>query len=309
MKVLGSSPRGGSSFVEKDTEDPRAWDARSENVFLISFMKNISEKANSFLSKIPPLIKRAFLVFLLIYFGLGLVLFIFQNKYIYYPDKTDFWDCPYFKEADKISFGSSRGYLTKRSLENVIIFYHGNAGTACDREYLDSFFAEQDYSTFFVEYSGYGEKRNSPSMQGLLKNVDDTIDFMKTQNFKNVVVVGESIGVGPATYHALCSHISKLVLIAAYSNLADVASSHYPLYPTRLLLLNNFTPDIWLADYKGSVSIILAEDDEVIPNKFGRKLYESIPSDLKIIYIVESAGHNTIYGKEEFYVSLKNALK
>lgn len=272
-------------------------------------MKNISNKTSNISSKILHLIKRTLLIFLLVYFGLGVVLFVFQAKYIYYPDKIDFQDCPSFKNADKISFGSSRGYLTKRSSEKVVIFYHGNAGRACDRDYLDSFFAEQNYSTFFVEYSGYGEKANNPSMSKLLKNVDDTIDFLKTQNFKDIVVIGESIGVGPATYHASRSDINKLILITAFNNLSSVALSHYPVYPMHLLLLNNFTPDTWLNHYKGSVSVILADNDEVIPNKLGKKLYENIPSDLKKIYIVKNAGHNTIYEKEEFYAFLKTALK
>ncbi|MDP2593621.1 MAG: alpha/beta hydrolase [bacterium] len=272
-------------------------------------MKNISEKIDSILSKIPHLIKRMLLILSLVYFGLGTVLFVLQAKYIYYPDETDFSDCPSFKKADHISFGSSRGYLTKRSQEEVVVYYHGNAGRACDRDYLDSFFAEQNYSTFFAEYSGYGEKNTNPSMSKLLKNVDDTIDFLKTQNFTNIIVVGESVGVGPAAYHTLHSNIDKLILITAYSNLADVASSHYPFYPMRLLLLNNFTPDVWLAHYKGEVSIILAESDEVISNKLGQKLYESIPSDLKKIYFVKNAGHNTIYEKNEFYALLENALK
>ena len=272
-------------------------------------MKNAKSKAGHILRTIFLLVKKIATLFLLVYFGLGLVLFIFQNKYIYYPDKTDFQNCPFFKEAAKISFGSSRGYLTKRSLEKVIIFYHGNAGTACDRDYLDSSFAEQNYSTFFIEYSGYAEKENNPSMSKLLKNVDDTIGFLKTQNFRDIVVVGESVGVGPAAYHASRSDINKLILITAYNNLASVAFSHYPVYPMNLLLLNNFTPDTWLAYYKGSVSIILAENDEVIPNKLGQKLYESIPSEFKIIYIVKNAGHNSIYEKDDFYTSLKTVLK
>lgn len=272
-------------------------------------MEKGSNKARGILRTLFLLAKKAAILFLLIYFGLGTVLFVFQTQYIYYPDKTDFHDCPTFKNADKISFGSTRGYFTKRSQEKVIVFYHGNAGRTCDRDYLNSFFAEQNYSTFFVEYSGYGEKGSNPSMPRLLKNVDDTIDFLKTQNFKNITVVGESVGVGPAAYHALRSDADNLILISAYNNLASVAFSHYPIYPTRLLLRNNFTPDAWLADYKGPVSIILAENDEVIPSKLGRKLYESIPSGLKKIYTVLNAGHNTMYEKEEFYASLRAALK
>ncbi len=269
----------------------------------------MNEGTLKILNKVQHLIKRVLLIFLLVYFGFGAVLFIFQAKYIYYPDKTDLQDCSYFKNVEKISFGSSRGYLTKRSQEKIIIFYHGNAGRACDRNYLDSFFAEQNYSTYFVEYSGYAEKGNDPSMPKLLKNVDDTINFLKTQNYKKIVVVGESVGVGPAAYHALHSDIDNLVLITAYGNLASVAFFHYPVYPMRLLLLNNFTPDIWLARYSGSVSVILAENDEVIPKKLGQKLYKEMPSNLKKIYSVEGAGHNTIYEKEEFYSLLKTALK
>lgn len=257
----------------------------------------------------PRNIKRIFFIFLLVYFGLGIVIFIFQNKYIYHPDKTDFKNCSAFEKAEKISIDFTRGYFTKRSPDKIVIFYHGNAGRACDRSYLDSIFAQQDYSTFFVEYSGYGEIEGAPSMPSLLKNVDDAIDFLKTQNFKKVVVVGESIGVGPASYHGSVSNVSKLILIAAYNNFVEVASFHYPLYPMRLLLLSNFTPDQWLANYQGSVSIILAENDEVIPNKLGKKLYNSIPSNLKEMYIIKNSGHNTMSEKEEFYVSLKTELK
>jgi len=273
-------------------------------------MKNSNDKITTKVqSNVPYLIKRGIAICFWVYLGLGAALFVFQARYIYYPDKTDFQNCPFFKNADKISFGSSRGYFTARSQEKVIIFYHGNAGRACDRDYLDSFFAEQNYSTYFVEYSGYGEEQNDPSMSKLLKNVDDAIDFLKTKHFKHITVAGESVGVGPAAYHALHSHIDNLILVTAYNNLASVASSHYPVYPVRFLLLNNFTPDTWLSHYEGSISIILAGEDEIIPNKFGRKLYESIPSNLKKIYIVENAGHNTIYEKEEFYSSLKTALK
>ena len=167
---------------------------------------------DNILSKAPRLIKEVLKIFLLVYVGLGLILFIFQEKYIYYPDKTDFKNCSSFKNADQISFGTSRGYLTKRSEDKIIVYYHGNALRACDRDYLDSFFVGQDYSTYFVEYSGYAESESKPSMSTLLQNVTDTINFLKSQNFENIIVAGESIGVGPASYHALHSNINKIIL-------------------------------------------------------------------------------------------------
>jgi hypothetical protein len=267
------------------------------------------KKSNNISSRIVFLLKEILIISLLIYFGLGTIIFVFQNNYLYFPDKTDFNDCTYSKNVENISFGSTRAYFTKRSSDKIIIYYHGNAGRACDRYYLlDSFFAEQGYSTLFVEYFGYAEKENQPSMSNLLKNTSDAIDFLKNQNFTNIVVIGESLGTGLAAYHALHGKVNNLILITAYNNLADASFSHYPIYPMRLLLRNNFTSDEWLSDYKGSVSIILAENDEAIPNKLGEKLYEGIPSNSKKMYIVNNAGHNTIYEKDEFYFLLKDAL-
>jgi hypothetical protein len=253
--------------------------------------------------------KRIIRIGIWVYLGLGLFLFVFQSSYIYYPDKTDFNNCPAFQEAEQISSGFSRGYLTKRSPEKLIIYYHGNAGRACDRKFMDSFFEEKNYSTYFVEYPGYAETGNEPSMAKLIRNVDDTMDFFKNHNFENITIVGESVGVGPAAYHALNSKIDNLVLISAYNNLASVAFSHYPIYPMSLLLVNNFTPDVWLDTYQGPVSVILAGNDEIIPNKLGRKLYEGLSSDLKKIYTIEGALHNSIYEKAEFYSVLNSALE
>jgi esterase/lipase len=259
--------------------------------------------------QIFSILKRIFRIFLLVYFGLGIILFTFQKNYIYYPDKTDFRNCTYSKNVESVSFGLTRGYYTKRSADNIIIYYHGNAGRACDRYYLfDALFAEKDYSTLFVEYSGYAEKEGELSMSKILENTSDTMQFLKDKNLKNIIVIGESLGNGPAAYHALHGEVSKLILITAYNNLADVSSAHYPVYPMRLMLLSNFTPAEWLSSYKGPVSVILAENDEAIPVKLGKKLYEGIPSDYKELHIVKNAGHNTIYEKDEFYSILKEAL-
>lgn len=241
------------------------------------------------------------------YFGFGAILFFFQERLIYYPDKTDFLDCSKFQGAEGITLGSSRGYFTKRSPEKVIVFYHGNAGRACERSYMDSFFAQKKYSTYFVEYSGYAEQ-GDPSMERLLANVTDTIRFLDTQNFKEVVVMGESLGVGLAAFHVAQATPSKLILITPYTNLADVASAHYPIYPVEMLLRNNFMPDAWLSHYAGPVILVLAQNDEVMPRSLGEKLFRDIPSDSKRFFVIEDVGHNTIYQKAEFFEVLGGEL-
>jgi pimeloyl-ACP methyl ester carboxylesterase len=98
-------------------------------------------------------------------------------------------------------------------------------------------------------------------------------------------------------------------LITAYSNLADAAFAHYPVYPIKMMLRNNFTPDKWLAHYTGPVTIIDAGKDQIIPNRLGQKLYDGIPSAQKKITIIENVDHNTIYQSKDFFAFLGSVLK
>lgn len=245
-----------------------------------------------------------------VYVAIGVWLYVFQENYVYFPDTNNFQQCVAFAKAEKISFGSARGYLTVRSPEKLIVYYHGDGGSACDYGQMDAFFAKQGYSTFFVEYSGYAETGTKPSMKGILQNVIDTIAFLKTKDFTTVVVVGESLGVGPTAYHALHGEVANLVLITPYTTLADVAAYLYPFYyGTRALLRDNFMPDVWLASYIGPVSLFVAEQDTRIPPALGQKLFEDIPSPLKHLYVVKDATHEGIFEKDEFYTLFGLLLK
>jgi esterase/lipase len=263
--------------------------------------------------KIAPrvffVLKKITITFVMVYCGVGVIFFIFQKHYVYHPDKTDFYDCPAFAPAEKIEHNGTRGYFLNRSTDRLVVFYHGNAGRACDRAYLDPHFEALGYSSLFVEYVGYGQDEYGPHMSGILDNVEDMINFIHMRQFREVVVIGESIGVGPAAYHARNASIDHLVLISPYDNMASVARQHYPFYPMRLLLRENFTPDVWLQDHTGSVSLIVAQNDDIIPRNVSDKLYTAIPSEDKEMLIVKDSGHNTMYEQREFYDHLRAVLQ
>jgi len=66
-----------------------------------------------------------------------------------------------------------------------------------------------------------------------------------------------------------------------------------PIFPVWLLLWDRFEPEDWLKSYHGPVKIALAERDEVIPMKFGRRLYDTYPGP-KSLQIFPKARHNDI---------------
>lgn len=175
---------------------------------------------------------------------------------------------------------------------------------------METYFESLGYSVLYVEYPGYAENGDT-TMGKILHEVTLVDGFLKKQSFKEVVVIGESVGTGPASYQTSLpkNTINKLILITPYNNMASVAAFHYPWYPMKLLVRNNFTPDIWLKKVSIPVTFILAEKDEVVGIKQGEKLTDVVSLENKKVYIVKGAGHNSIYSMQEFSSIFSEALK
>ncbi len=257
--------------------------------------------------------KKVFILFcilIFLYLGFGSLLFFFQNSFFYPADKTAFNDCPKLEKSEKIIQGDFRAYFIKRSSEKAVVYYHGNGGRACDRYYMEAYFEPLGYSVLFVEYPGYAENGDT-SMGKILHEVALVDSFLKNQSFKEILVVGESVGTGPAAYQASLpkNNINKLILITPYDNMANVAALHYPWYPMKVLVRNNFTPDTWLKNVTFPVTLILAEKDEVVGLKQGQNLSNGLHIQSKNVYVIKGADHNSIYLTQEFSSIFLEVLK
>jgi len=252
--------------------------------------------------------KIALLLFVIFYIGFGIAVTVFQEKLIYLRFSQDFDTCAAFKSAEKIELGGTRAYF-KNVGDQLAVLYHGNAGSACDRGYWAEIFENNGYSYLIVEYEGYSNDGSQPSHEGVKRNVDDVVSFITSGNFRNIAVVGESIGSGAASYHASLSAPQKILLIAPFSSLADLAKSVYWFYPTFLMVDNAFDNTIYLKDYSGSALVIHGEADNGIPQKFGRKLFDTIGSTNKRFVSIPQAGHNDILGFDDFIKEVNNFLK
>lgn len=252
--------------------------------------------------------KRAIFLFVIFYIGFGTWVTIFQEKRIYRPSVQNFDDCAAFRSDTKIRFGETRAYFGEVS-EKLAVLYHGNAGSACEREYWAAIFRENGYSSLIVEYEGYSNDEKAPSHEGIQKNVHDVIAFIASRQWSEVVVVGESIGSGPASLHASVSPPRKVLLVTPFSDLKDLARSIFWYYPTSRMVNNAFDNVNALKDFSGSVLIIHGENDEVIPQKFGRVLFETLGSKDKKFVSVPESRHNDIFVFEETRIAIHDFLK
>ncbi len=236
----------------------------------------------------------------LIYIIFGLFLYINQKSMIYYPDDQDFEACQAFSDYEKKTFGGTRFYFQPQSEREVLIHYHGNAGSTCDRAYFRDIFEQSDRSLIFVEYAGYSADDKNPSKELILKDVENIDQFVQERDFKDVAVYGQSLGTGPASYHSKIGDVDSLIMVSSFSSIADLARSRFMIYPVSFLLTENYNNMKWLSDYKGEVLFIHGEEDRIIPYEYSKKLYKNIPSSKKEYVLIRDFGHNDIWLSQEF---------
>ena len=129
----------------------------------------------------------------------------------------------------------------------------------------------------FSNIPAYGSRGGSPSQASLLDAGEQALRLLKKESPLPVFLVGESLGTGVAAGVAARAPelVSGLILITPLSRLTDVASHHFPFLPVRLILADRYPAIEWLQKYHGPVAVTVASQDEVIPSRFGRKLYDS----------------------------------
>lgn len=249
--------------------------------------------------------KSLVLILLIGYAALGLYFYFVQRSYIYFPTRRDFNDCPAFAAFEKTVWNGSRMYVKKAS-ETWVVFYHGNAGSACDRDYVSDLFGGE-YSLLIPEYTGYSNDTAAPTETRLKKNVEDVISYLSSQKVEGMVVAGESLGAALAGYHNFLKPANRTILISPFSSLADVAGRHYWFLPTKLLLKDQYPLSSWLRK-TDNVLIIHGERDDIIPIESGRALFDSIQGAHKLFVEIPEAGHNDIYQFSDVSATIKEFL-
>ena len=239
--------------------------------------------------------RRLILVLAVIYIVGGILLFCFQKSLIYHPDQQEFSSCPEFDRSEVIAPGGTRAYY-KRLSDTVVIVYHGNAGSACDRSFIRDALSRSGVSYLFVEYSGYSGDTTPPSKEAILHDAQNISEFVQRQGFSRVIVFGESLGASVATYHSSIAPVDDLILVSPFYTLGDVAKSRFGLYPIDLLLTENYRSDIWMRQTKARHIVLLhGEADTTIPVSQSRQLSTLVPVDNKELITIPGANHNDMY--------------
>jgi len=184
---------------------------------------------------------------------------------------------------------AERGQLT-------LFYLHGSAGALAHRAARVQLYRASGYGVFMLAYRGFSGSTGKPSERTIVADSLMAYDTLKTLgvNDDEIVVYGESLGTGVAVQVAANRHPSGLVLESPFSSIADVGSYRYPYLPVYWLLKDRFDSLRHIHKVTAPLLMLHAEQDRVVPVRFGRKLFAAALSP-KRAYFVHGATHNTLY--------------
>lgn len=245
---------------------------------------------------------------LLVYVGFLALLMGCQRHFIYYPVRGS--EAELSAMAGRLGLAAWRdadgqliGWRTRRALlappRFRALIFHGNAGFALHRTYfVDGFSAVGEglaWEVLLFEYPGYGARPGHPSEQTFKQAAEAAARLLLAENDRPLFLVGESLGCAVATHLArqFPDRIAGLFLVTPFTRLTDVAAHHYPLFPIRWLMRDRYDAMADLAGYKGPLAVRLAGHDEVVPVRFGQRLFEGYTGP-KRLWMESDSTHNTL---------------
>jgi pimeloyl-ACP methyl ester carboxylesterase len=238
-------------------------------------------------------------IFILIISGIILTGCDMQYNMLYYPDSR----MPSESElaVKGLRFWPTgptgyRGFISTsetRNIKGTIIVFHGNAGTAADREYYLSPFCSMGYQIILAEYPGYGRRRGRLGEQSFVGDAKETIQIAAEKYQGPIYLLGESLGCGvvAAVANDVSLNITGVMLITPWKTLLAVAKDYYPYLPVGWFMKDRYDNAENLKSFQGKIAVVGAEHDEVVPVRHAKELFTLLPKD-KRMWIIKSAGHN-----------------
>jgi uncharacterized protein len=201
------------------------------------------------------------------------------------------------------------GLLFKADTSRGIVFYlHGNAGAINSWGFISNLYTEMNYDFFILDYRGYGKSQGKiESEKQLYEDVQRAYSqISKEYNEDKIIIIGQSLGTGPAAMLAAKNNPKKLVLISPYYSMSDVVKHRFRIVPDFLLKYKLPTHE-FIKKVKAPITIFHGREDKLININAAIELKRCYkPGDQLII--LENLGHNGINDNQGFQIKLHAVL-
>ena len=230
------------------------------------------------------LIKSILSVLILTWVILSFMVFINQNALIYVPSKKylntpEYYNLKYenyilsTKDGERIN----SWFIPHSNPRATLLFLHGNGGNISTRLDSINIFHKLGLSVFIIDYRGYGSSSGVPSEEGTYIDAESAWLFLKNKkhiNENDIIIFGRSLGGAVAIWLAHKYRSSALIVESSFTSIIDMGRHNYPYLPISLLAKIKYPSDERISRIEVPKLFIHSKDDDIVPYKFGKKLYD-----------------------------------
>ena len=264
---------------------------------------------------------KAFLTLLLAYGAIVVLIWFFQDRLVYLPQMgrevvatPAAFGVPY----DDFTISTEDGeklnvwWVPAASPRGAVLILHGNAGNISQRIDYALMFRKLGYATLLVDYRGYGKSSGAPSEEGTYRDADAAWRWLtQTRGIaeRDIVVFGESLGGGVASWIAARHTPRALVLASTFTSAVDLGAELYWFLPVRLISRFRYDTFQRLPEVRAPVLVVHSPGDEIIPYSHGQRLYAAAREPKAFLEL--SGGHNEgfVFRRPEWGAALGRFLE
>ncbi len=195
------------------------------------------------------------------------------------------------------------------SSKGVILYLKGNTGSIAQWGGMANVYTNLHYDLLLPDYRGYGKSPGTIKNEAqLYADTQAAYNYLLTIYPENkIIVLGYSIGTGPAAYLAANNHPKKLILQAPYYNLPDAMKHLRPGYDT-ITIAFHFNTAQYLRQTTARVIIFHGDADKMFYYGSSLKLQAQFKPGDELITL-KGAGHPFMDRNPVYLQELKRILQ
>lgn len=221
-------------------------------------------------------------VLIIVWLGACLALLLISPKMIFKTEKSKNTELPLqpIQEFKTNTAGDSIDilWIPNDTAQITYLYFHGNIGRLAKViEDLQPF-----GNILSPAYPGYSKSSGTPTTENTYETVDIAMQVLKEKNidFKNVVILGHSLGGSPAMYAATrYPELKKVVTVNTFHSITKMCENQYKilcLFSGSILNTASLAPDA-----KAPIVICHTPMDSLIPYEQGEMLFKLVGSPQK----------------------------
>jgi fermentation-respiration switch protein FrsA (DUF1100 family) len=134
---------------------------------------------------------------------------------------------------------------------------------------------QSGFNVLEIDYRGFGRTPGEPSEAGMYEDAEAAYQELLRRGVppKRIILLGHSLGSGPAVLLATQHPAAALVLFGAFTSIPDAAAGRYPYLPIRLAVAVQFNSLARIGAVHMPVVIAHSREDRLIPYSHALKLF------------------------------------